>query len=260
MLQIHPIPAFNDNYFWLIQPETQQPVVYVIDPGAAEPVFKALEAHQLSLAGILITHHHHDHIDGATKLSQTFNIPIYGPQSTNIPQITHYLSDNDNLVLVTLHAKIIALPGHTRDHIGYFIKPDRSQPLLFCGDTLFAAGCGRLFDGSIEQLFQSLQKISQLPDETLIYCAHEYTLANIAFALFIEPENDQLIARQRSAGLERERHLPTVPNPLSLEKQTNPFLRCHLPAIRQRVEQLTQQTLTTELEVFSHLRRIKDHF
>jgi hydroxyacylglutathione hydrolase len=260
MLQIHPIPAFNDNYFWLIQPETQEPVAYIVDPGVAEPVVKALEAHQLTLAGILITHHHHDHIDGAMELSQAFHIPIYGPQSPRIPQVTHYVSDDDNLALGVLRSKIIALPGHTRDHIGYFINPDHSQPLLFCGDTLFAAGCGRLFDGSIEQLFQSLQKIMQLPDDTLIYCAHEYTLANIHFALFIEPENDQLIARQRSAKLKRERHLPTIPNPLSLEKQTNPFLRCHLSDIRQRVEQLTQQTLTTELEVFSHLRRIKDHF
>ncbi len=260
MLQIHPIPAFDDNYFWLIQPEAQEPVAYIVDPGAAQPVFKALEALKLSLAGILITHHHHDHIDGATELSQAFSIPIFGPRSLKIPQVTHYVVDGDDLVLGPLRSKIIALPGHTRDHIGYFIKPDRSRPLLFCGDTLFAGGCGRLFDGSIEQLFQSLQKIMQLPDDTLVYCAHEYTLANILFALFIEPENAQLTARQLNATLNRELYLPTIPNPLSLEKQTNPFLRCHLPSIRQRVEELTQQTLTTELEVFSHLRRIKDHF
>ncbi len=241
MLQIHPIPAFDDNYFWLIQPEAQEPVAYIVDPGAAQPVFKALEALKLSLAGILITHHHHDHIDGATELSQAFSIPIFGPRSLKIPQVTHYVVDGDDLVLGPLRSKIIALPGHTRD-------------------TLFAGGCGRLFDGSIEQLFQSLQKIMQLPDDTLVYCAHEYTLANILFALFIEPENAQLTARQLNATLNRELYLPTIPNPLSLEKQTNPFLRCHLPSIRQRVEELTQQTLTTELEVFSHLRRIKDHF
>lgn len=260
MLQIHPIPAFNDNYFWLIQPEAQKPNAYIVDPGAAEPVFEALVIHELTLAGILITHHHHDHIDGATELSQTLNIPIYGPQSPKIPQVTNYLVDGNDLTLGALHAKIIAVPGHTRDHISYFIHPKDSQPLLFCGDTLFAAGCGRLFDGSIEQLFQSLQKIAQLPDDTLIYCAHEYTLDNIRFALFIEPDNAILHTRQLQATQKRQHNSPTIPNPLSLEKQTNPFLRCHLPSIRKRVEQLTQQTAFTTLEVFSHLRRIKDHF
>ncbi len=259
-MQIHPIPAFNDNYFWLIQPEAQQSAAYIVDPGAADPVFKAVAAHKLTLAGILLTHHHHDHIDGATELSQTLNIPIYGPRSPKIPQVTHYLADGDDLTLWPFRAKIMALPGHTLDHIGYLIKPEHSQPRLFCGDTLFAAGCGRLFDGNIDQLFQSLQKIAQLPDDTLIYCAHEYTLDNIRFALFIEPDNANLITRQFNATQKRQQHIPTIPNSLNLEKQTNPFLRCHLPNIRNRVEQLTQQTTLTDIEVFTHLRRIKDHF
>ncbi len=260
MLQIHPIPAFNDNYFWLIQPDALQPVAYIIDPGAAEPVYKALESHELTLAGILITHHHHDHIDGATELGQAFKVPIYGPQSAKIPQITDHLIDGDDLTLGPLNARIITLPGHTRDHIGYFIQPSQHQPILFGGDTLFGAGCGRLFDGTAEQLFQSLQRIAQLPDDTLIYCAHEYTLNNIRFALHIEPDNTNLITRQAVALHKRQLQLPTIPNSLDLEKQTNPFLRCHLPNIRQRVEQLSQQTLLTELQVFTQLRRLKDEF
>jgi hydroxyacylglutathione hydrolase len=260
MLQIHPIPAFDDNYFWLIQPNDQDTEAYIVDPGAVNPVYEALSRYSLTLAGILITHHHHDHIDGAMELSKTFQIPIYGPESSKIPQITHYLYEGDNILLGTSRTKIIALPGHTRDHIGYFIEPNHDQPLLFGGDTLFAAGCGRLFDGTAEQLFQSLQRIKTLPDDTLIYCAHEYTLNNIRFALHIESNNTHLIARQSNALQIRQHHSPTIPNVLHLEKQTNPFLRCHLPQIRQRVEQLSQLSLATELEVFTQMRRLKDQF
>ncbi len=264
-MQIHAIPAFEDNYFWLIQPDTQHAEAYVIDPGLAEPIYRALRSHGLTLAGVLITHHHHDHIDGAAELGQTFKVPIYGPQSTKIPQVTHVVKEHDLLLLRSLCAHVIEIPGHTRDHIGYFIPDDQSAtasqpPLLFCGDTLFAAGCGRLFDGSAEQLFQSLQRITTLPEHTLIYCAHEYTLSNLRFALHIEPDNAALIGRRTAVMNTRELNLPSIPNSLALEKQTNPFLRCHLRHVHRRVEQLTGLTVKTELEVFTLLRRLKDHF
>lgn len=265
MLQIYTVPAFEDNYFWLIQPDSRDPSVYILDPGAAAPVYHALQQYGLTLAGILITHHHHDHIDGAAELSKTFNVPIFGPQSARIPQITHIVAEGDELLLGQLNAHVIALAGHTRDHIGYFITPTEEQltpcqPLLFSGDTLFGGGCGRLFDGSAEQLFQSLQKIAQLPEDTLIYCAHEYTLANLRFALYIEPDNLAIIARQDIEQKKRHALIPTIPLLLSIEKRTNPFLRCHLSHIRSRVEQLSLRTLLTDSETFTQLRILKDQF
>lgn len=262
MLQIYPIPAFNDNYFWLIQPDASEPDAYIIDPGKAEPVIQAIQQYKLELKGILLTHHHHDHIDGALEISKAYNLPIYGPDSVKIPFVTHKLTEDDKVQLGPLTATVLLLPGHTLDHISYYIEAadDVGQPRLFSGDTIFAAGCGRLFDGTATQLFQSLNRIKQLPDNTLIYCAHEYTLANIRFARTIEPENADLIARQSAEERKRKQNIPTIPMPLLLEKRTNPFLRCHLPSIHTQVEQLTMQTLVTECDVFTHLRQLKDHF
>jgi len=267
MLQIYPIPAFNDNYFWLIQPSASEPAAYIIDPGQAEPVIQALDYYKLDLKGILITHHHHDHIDGALELSKIYNIPIYGPDSAKIPIITHKLTEGDKVQLGPLTATVLMLPGHTLDHIGYYLdttaqgaKIDIGQSRLFSADTIFAAGCGRLFDGSAAQLFQSLQRIAQLLDDTLIYCAHEYTLSNIRFARTIEPENTDLAARQIAEEYKRQQNIPTIPSTVLLEKRTNPFLRCHLPTIKQQVEQLTKRTLVTECDVFTSLRQLKDHF
>jgi hydroxyacylglutathione hydrolase len=258
MWQIHPIPAFDNNYFWLLQPDVNKATAYIIDPGAAAPVIQALNQHALTLAGILITHHHHDHIDGASELSQTFKAPIYGPHSSKIQQVTHPLSEGDQLLLGHVCAQVLAIPGHTRDHIGYFIDNHPQQPLLLCGDTLFAGGCGRLFDGTAEQLFHSLQRIATLPDNTLIYCAHEYTLSNIQFAQHIEPDNKALITRKIATEDLRRQNTPSIPSNLGLEKLTNPFLRCHIPAVHARVEQLCQTTLLTPLSVFTQLRLLKD--
>jgi hydroxyacylglutathione hydrolase len=260
MLQIHTIPAFSDNYFWLIQPDNQSPDTYIVDPGSATIVCDYLNAHQLTLKGILLTHHHHDHIDGADELRSTFNIAIYGPDSKRIPQVTNHLYDGDQLQLGALSVKIIALPGHTLDHIAYLIEAPSQPPHLFSGDTLFAVGCGRLFDGTAPLLHLALQKIAALADNTLIYGGHEYTLANIGFALTIEPENANLVARQTVETNKREQGIATLPTQLGLEKRTNPFLRCHLNSVRTSVERLSGKILPTDIDVFTRLRLIKDSF
>lgn len=260
MLQIHTIPAFTDNYFWLIQPDTQSPDSYIVDPGAAQPVLDYLAQNGLVLCSILLTHHHHDHVDGAADLSNYFKIPIYGPDSKRMPQVTNLLYDGDSVPLGPIEARIISLPGHTLDHIAYLIEAPGNPPLLFSGDTLFAVGCGRLFDGTAPLLHQALQKIATLPDDTLIYGGHEYTLANIRFALMIEPDNEDLKARLGAETQKRNQGVPTLPTQLWLERRTNPFLRCHLNSIRTSVERIGNQKLSTDAEVFASLRRLKDKF
>lgn len=260
MLQIHCIPAFSDNYFWLIQPDTSKADVFVVDPGAAKPVGDYLEHHQLRLAGILLTHHHNDHIGGAAELATNWRVPVYGPQSPYIPQVTRTVADGEQIALQGVLAKVIALPGHTLDHIAYYFEPPGSAPLLFSGDTLFAVGCGRLFDGTAKQLFESLRRIACLAEDTLIYATHEYTVANLKFALYIDPDNRELQQRQLDENQKRSRGLPTLPTSLGLEKRTNPFLRCHLDAIRNKVEHLAGHVLTTEEEIFASLRQAKDTF
>lgn len=260
MLHIHTIPAFVDNYFWLIQPDILSPDTYIVDPGVAQPVYDYLEQHKLKLKGILLTHHHHDHIDGALEIHNRFKVPIYGPDSKRIPQVTHHLYDGDQLELGSITAKIIALPGHTLDHIAYLIETPGNPPLLLSGDTLFAVGCGRLFDGTAPLLYQALQTIAALPDETLIYGGHEYTLANILFALTIEPENEDLKARQQNEIQKRAQGIATLPTQLSQERRTNPFLRCHLNSVRASVEQQSNNILATDVDVFTNLRLLKDRF
>lgn len=260
MLHIHTIPAFTDNYFWLIQPDDQIPDAYIVDPGSAQPVYEYLEQHQLRLKAVLLTHHHHDHVDGAVELSEQFDIPIYGPDSPRMPMVTHHLYEGNKLMLGAMEAQVLELPGHTLDHIAYLMKIPEDNPRLFSGDTLFAAGCGRLFDGTAELLRRSLLRIAELPDDTLIYGVHEYTLANIRFALSIEPENADLKARQETESQKRANGIPTVPTRLDIERRTNPFLRCHLNSVRRAVEHQCGRQLTTDLDVFTNLRRLKDNF
>jgi hydroxyacylglutathione hydrolase len=260
MLQIHTIPAFEDNYFWLIQPDTQLPYSYIVDPGSAQVVHDYLTQHQLQLKGILLTHHHHDHIDGAAELRETYQCAIYGPKSPRIPQVTHYLGEDDDLALGSLHAKILEIPGHTLDHIAYLIETADQPPHLFSGDTLFGAGCGRLFDGTAPLLYTALQRIAELPDDTLVYGGHEYTLANIRFALTIEPDNAELQVRQALETQKRQQGLATLPTQLGVEKRTNPFLRCHLNSVRRSVAQISGDVFISDAEVFAGLRLIKDRF
>lgn len=260
MLTITPIPALDSNYFWVIRPSMDTKAVYVVDPGDAAPVIDYLTRHQLTLAAILITHRHRDHIQGIAGLLERWPVPVYGPDSELIPQVTHKLGDGDLLQLAGITFKIIGVPGHTWEHIAYFAPStdDRTSPRLFCGDALFAGGCGRRFDGTAEIMWDSLQKLAALPDDTQIYCAHEYTQANLAFAVAVEPENRELGVRFEQVKQTRARGGITLPSTILLEKRTNPFLRCQQPGIKIFAETRTRQSQGTPAEVFGALRSIKD--
>lgn len=228
MLKIIPVPAFTDNYLWLLHPENSNDA-YVVDPGSAEPIETALAKYGLNLAGILVTHHHGDHIGGIQELTAERDIPVYGPDSRNIPFITQPLSEGDTIRLGgQFDFQVMAVPGHTLDHIVFYCA---EEAVLFCGDTLFAGGCGRMFEGTPEQMYASLEKLAQLPPETAVYCAHEYTLSNLKFALAVEPGNEKLQARQQRAESTRAFGSPTVPSTIGLELDTNPFLRVQIPAV-----------------------------
>lgn len=260
MLTITPIPALDSNYFWVIRPSLNIQAIYVVDPGDATPVIDYLTRHQLTLAAILITHRHRDHTQGIAGLLERWSVPVYGPESDLIPLVTHQLGDGDLLELEGITFKIIGVPGHTWEHIAYFTpsSDDKSSPLLFCGDALFAGGCGRRFDGTAEIMWDSLQKLASLPEDTRIYCAHEYTQANLAFAVTVEPDNKELRTRFEQVKLTRAQGGITLPSTILVEKRTNPFLRCQRSGIKIFTENKTLQTLGTPAEVFGALRLIKD--
>jgi|AZII01.1.fsa_nt_gi hydroxyacylglutathione hydrolase len=258
-LVIHTIPAFQDNYLWLFH-QAGQRAAFVVDPGDAQPVLNCLKEHDLELAGILITHHHPDHTGGIKALVASNDVPVYGPDSANIPQISHRLYEGDCINLADTQFSVLEIPGHTLDHIAFTASPEGETPLVFCGDTLFAAGCGRLFEGSAEQMYQSLQKLSALPDTTRIYCAHEYTLSNLAFATVVEPSNQALQHKLAADEKKRQQGLPTVPTTLAIERETNPFLRCHLAALALAASQHSARELSNPIEVLREIRLWKDTF
>ena len=259
MDQVHAVPAFRDNYIWLLSGVREGGdgnAAAVVDPGDARPVFQALDEIGLDPVAVLITHHHSDHIGGVREILARFDIPVYGPAQEAIPGVTRPLREGDRVEIPGLPAfDILEVPGHTSGHIAY--AGDQS---LFCGDTLFAGGCGRLFEGTADQLYASLQKIALLPDDTWIYCAHEYTLSNLNFALTVEPDNPVLQDRIQQTRQLREEHRATVPSQLGIEKQTNPFLRCHNPAIVAMAERHAGRSLSPGVETFAALRRWKDHW
>ena len=255
-MDIIPIPALRDNYIWtMIKPEDH--TAWVIDPGDAAPVIDFLKQQKLTLKAILITHHHWDHTAGVAELREQQPTPVYGSAKEKIADVTHLLKDEEDIHMegcpLTFH--VIAIPGHTLDHIAYY-----SPGLLFCGDTLFAAGCGRVFEGTPEQMYASLQKIAALPDDTRIYCAHEYTLNNLHFAEIVEPENTLIKQRITQVSELRNKNLPSLPSTLSEEKETNPFLRCDSPELIAQVETYANQTLHNPIEVFTWVRKWKDSF
>ena len=260
-LTISPIPAFNDNYIWALQNEEGQ--VFIVDPGDAVPVKAWLSAHQLSLAGILITHHHADHTGGIDGLLAMAQVPVYGPAGSHIKQITHTLKEGDQVTVFNHVFDIMETPGHTLDHIVYFhpgsADDANSTPLLFCGDTLFAGGCGRIFEGNPQMMYTSLQRLAALPASSRVFCAHEYTLANLAFAASADPDNAALAERQVAERRKREQQRPTLPSTILLEQRTNPFLRCHSPSLLATVQHLVAHKLDTGVELFTALRRLKDH-
>lgn len=263
-LVVHCIPAFDDNYIWLFH-RADGTHAYVVDPGTAKPVLDFLALHpQLVLSGIIITHHHPDHVGGINDLlSQTSSAPssptpvVYGPGHLN--QVTQPVEENSQLHLADkIQLEVLTVPGHTLDHLAYF---EPTSPLLFCGDTLFASGCGRLFEGTAEQMWHSLRKIKQLPKETVLYCAHEYTAANLAFAHAVEPGNEQLQKWRQQVDRLRQTGKATVPTTLSQELATNPFLRDTEPEVQQKAAEYARaQEMLTGHEVFAALRRWKDNF
>ncbi|SEH06169.1 hydroxyacylglutathione hydrolase [Candidatus Venteria ishoeyi] len=255
MLQITAIPAFSDNYQWLLE-EADTAFAWVVDPGDANSILQVLKKKQKSLKAILITHHHWDHVDGIAKLLAHYpNIPVFGPQQESIAGLNRPLQQGEQVQLPESQQVFTVLdtPGHTLGHITYY-----TPGLLFCGDTLFACGCGRVFEGTMAQMQQSLAKLRDLPDETLVYCAHEYTLDNIGFAKWVEPDNADLLTREISVQEQRKQGKATVPSLLSLEKQTNPFLRFDKSSVIQAAESYAGKALNRPAEVFAALRQWKD--
>lgn len=234
------IPAFQDNYFFFLKDEKTEQTA-VVDPGSAATVLDYLDHHKLSLDYIFNTHHHWDHTGGNAKLKSLQNCTIIGPagEQDKIPCLDQPVQENDVVSLGETSFQIFDVPGHTAGHIAYY---DETNKNLFCGDTLFAMGCGRLFEGTAEQMFNSLQKLSSLPDETEIYCAHEYTLSNGEFALTVESDNHDLITRVDQVRTDRQQNKPTIPSTLEQEKKTNPFLRAQ------------------NIKDFAHIRTLKDNF
>ena len=257
-LQPIAINALKDNYIWcLVNPLLKQAVV--VDPGEAHPVFNFLKQHDLQLAAILITHHHWDHTHGVKELTKHRSIPVYGSSKT-VADVTDDLTDDlregDQITLMNqLVFQVIEIPGHTLDHIAYY-----GRGMLFCGDTLFTAGCGRIFEGTPSQMMNSLMKLVQLPDETLIYCGHEYTLKNLLFARAVEPNNAAIHARFAHVAQLREQQQPTVPATLATEKQTNPFLRSHVAEIVAAVQQRFNVIDENPVTIFQYLRQWKNDF
>ncbi len=256
MLTIEPIPAFTDNYIWCAHNGS---AAWVVDPGDATPVINFIQAHHLHLQGILITHHHLDHIGGVQELRKRFELAaIYGPDNPEIDGITHVVREDDVISILNQPFSVLEVPGHTLDHIAYF-SLHMQPPALFCGDTLFAAGCGRLFEGSPAQMFTSLNKFKKLPAETRVFCTHEYTLANLRFAQTVEPDNLALAQRAQSANDMRANDQPTLPSSLALELATNPFLRTEQSSVRAAALRHGSQS-ANEVEVFAAIRRWKDQF
>ncbi|HQV88774.1 MAG TPA: hydroxyacylglutathione hydrolase [Nitrosomonas sp.] len=257
MQNIYPIHAFKDNYIWIIHNNNH---AIVVDPGIASPVIEYLHTNKLQLSAILITHHHNDHTGGNAELLKLFDAPVYGPMHELISTVTHPVREGDqiNLQAMSLDFTVLEIPGHTRGHIAYY----GSNPIkrLFCGDTLFACGCGRVFEGTVQQMYHSLGKLSRLPDDTLVYCAHEYTLNNIHFARTVDPDNPKLAELEVTMQALRCQNIPTIPTTLALEKTVNPFLRCDQPEIMDSVQNYTDKILLTPLDIFTELRNWKNNF
>ena len=256
MLEVIPVSAFRDNYIWLIRSGDSSKVA-IVDPGDAGPVLAALAGTDLMPGAILTTHHHGDHVGGVRELLEHYRVPVYGPAQESIPGRTHALKEGDTIALPdpALNFRVLDVPGHTAGHIAYY-----GHGCLFIGDTLFMSGCGRLFEGTAQQMYDSLQKLLALPDATRIFCAHEYTLANLRFAHAVEPDNAAIMARMESSEALRRQNHPTVPGTLAVERETNPFLRADQATVAAAAEKFAGHALHNPVEVFAAIRGWKDDF
>ncbi|MGA7984230.1 MAG: hydroxyacylglutathione hydrolase [Burkholderiales bacterium] len=252
MLEIVPVKAFKDNYIWTLRDGKRAAVV---DPGDARPVIEYLTREKLELVAILATHHHADHVGGIAELLRRGRVPVYGPRGEPIETLTRAVGEGDTVTIpeLGLSFAVLDIPGHTRAHIAYY-----GADCLFCGDTLFACGCGRVFEGTPEQMYASLEKLRALPDSTRVYCGHEYTLANIGFARSVEPGNGALGAREARDRKLREAGKPTLPTTLGEEKATNPFLRCLEPAVVESANKYLGARAADPVRVFAAIRDWKN--
>lgn len=266
-MNLIPLPAFNDNYFWLLHDGSR---AIVVDPGEARVVSSALQRLHLKLDAILVTHHHADHVGGVQELRIATGAQVYGPGVEDIPEPVTRLNQGDRCESLGLSFSIIEVPGHTSGHIAYYCAAApltqldttiKQQPILFCGDTLFSGGCGRLFEGSPAQMLNSLDKLAALPPDSLVCCAHEYTLANLKFANAVEPNNTHLAHYTAHCQTLRAMNLPTLPSTVGLERQINPFLRSREPSVRQSIQAHAAHNPTLDdAQAFAILREWKNKF
>lgn len=261
-IRIRPIRAFSDNYIWMLDDGKH---AVVVDPGDAMPVFDALESDGLKLTAILLTHHHHDHVGGVLELLQEHKATVYGPAMETLPACDVALSEGDlvNMDAPALSLRVLDVPGHTAGHIAYTGEVSGradGESVLFCGDTLFVGGCGRLFEGTPEQMLNSLDKFAALPGDTKVFCAHEYTLSNLRWARAVEPDNAELAKFEAQCIRAREADQPTVPSSIATEKACNPFMRARIDRIANSANQWAGQALANPVEVFAALRTWKNNF
>jgi hydroxyacylglutathione hydrolase len=254
MLSIKPIKAFSDNYIWLVS--TNEGSI-VIDPGEANQILNLIESKDIDLKGILITHHHYDHTNGLEEILKQKQVEVYGPVN-NIDLINKRVSEGDEINIIGLKFKVIEVPAHTLDHVA-FIHEDETMPFIFCGDTLFSGGCGRVFEGTFEQMFSALQKIKKLPSNTKIFCGHEYTVSNLEFACVADPTNDFIPKYLEELKEKVSSGEPSLPSNLETEYKINPFLRCDNEFIKDRINDKFGET-KSEIEIFTALRKWKDNF
>ena len=254
MLSVKPIKAYQDNYIWLVS--TNEGSI-VVDPGESKKILNLIDNNEIDLKGVLITHHHFDHTNGLSDLLNERGLEVYGPKN-NVNGINNIVKNNDKFTVIGIDFEVIEIPGHTLDHIAFYSFND-GEPILFCGDTLFSGGCGRVFEGTFDQMFIALKKISKYPKETKIFCGHEYTLSNLKFALAVDENNEDLIEEYDNIKNIVDSGNPSLPTILEKELKINPFLRCDNHHIKNKIVSKFN-TSDNELEVFSALRQWKDNF